>query len=106
LVEPSSFEDAGRSKKPAGVLRRRAIVTSAVESGLSAQAIAVRRHDRRMMVVMTMMEVELHLKNNPKQDGLVCQIRLCEFYLRIPLAGRWFFDETRRRIAECASDPR
>jgi hypothetical protein len=67
-------EDAGRSKKPAGVWRRRAIVTSAVESGLSAQAIAVRRHDRRMMVVMTMMEVELHLRNNPKQDGLVCQI--------------------------------
>jgi hypothetical protein len=46
---------------------------------LSAQAIAVRRHDRRMMVVMTMMEVELHLRNNPKQDGLVCQILSVSF---------------------------
>jgi hypothetical protein len=36
-----------------------------------------------MMVVMTMMEVELHLRNNPKQDGLVCQMRRCEFCLRI-----------------------
>jgi hypothetical protein len=77
------LEDAGRSKKPAGVWRRRAIVTSAVDSGLSAQAIAVRRHDRRMMVVMTMMEVELHLRNNPKQDGPVCQMLRCEFCLRI-----------------------
>jgi hypothetical protein len=56
------FEDAGRSKKPAGVCRRRASIKSAVETGLSAQAIAVRRHDRRMMVMMTMMEVALHLK--------------------------------------------
>jgi hypothetical protein len=42
-----------------------------------------------MMVVMTMMEVELHLRNNPKQDGLVCQICRHKFYLRIlrPNAG-------------------
>jgi hypothetical protein len=33
-----------------------------------------------MMMVMTMMEVELHLSDNPKQGGLICQIRECEFF--------------------------
>jgi hypothetical protein len=35
-----------------------------------------------MMVVVTMMEVELHLKINPKQAGWVCQIFRCEFLPR------------------------
>jgi hypothetical protein len=54
----------------------------AVDSGRSAQAIAVRRHVRPMMVVVTMMEVEVHLKINPKQAGRVCQIFRCEFFPR------------------------
>jgi hypothetical protein len=84
------LQDAGRSKKPAGVWRRRAIVTSAIDSGLLAQAIAVRRHDRRTMVVMTMMEVELHLRDNPKQDGLVCQMRRCKFICGFPRVNAGF----------------
>jgi hypothetical protein len=32
-----------------------------------------------MMMVMTMMEVDLHLRNNPKEAGFVCQIVHCKF---------------------------
>ena len=74
FVSPS-VEIASRSKKPAGVWRRRAVIDPAISSGRSVKAVAVRRHGHpMMMVVMTMMAVDLHLKNNPKQDGPVCQI--------------------------------
>jgi hypothetical protein len=43
-----------------------------------------------MMVVMTMMEVELHLKNNPKQDRPVCQIRPRRFSFRVFRQGTGF----------------
>jgi hypothetical protein len=68
------FEDASSSKKPAGVWRRRAFFNPAVGSGRSAQAIAVRRHVRPMMVVMTRMAVNLHLRNYAKQGASICQM--------------------------------
>jgi hypothetical protein len=53
------------------------------------EAEAVRRHGHRMvMVVMTMVAVALHLRNNPKQDASVCQIRRCEFLFTEKLAKR------------------
>jgi hypothetical protein len=55
------FDVASNSKKPAGVWRRRAVVNPAIDSGRSVQAIAVRRHVGHMMMVMTVMEVDLHL---------------------------------------------
>jgi hypothetical protein len=47
-------------KKPAGVGRRRAVVILFDLSGRLVQAMAVRRHGCRMMMVVTMMAVALH----------------------------------------------
>jgi hypothetical protein len=49
-----------KSEKARWRLRRRALLDS--DYGCLVQAIAVRRHGHRMMVVMTMMEVALHLE--------------------------------------------
>jgi hypothetical protein len=45
----------------------------------SVQAAAVRRHGRPMMMVMTMMAVRLHLKDNVKQARSICQRRGASF---------------------------
>jgi len=49
------------TKKPAGIVAGGLFVDLA-DVWLLERATAVRRHDRLMMVVMTMMEVALHLK--------------------------------------------
>jgi hypothetical protein len=62
-------------KKPAGVIRRRARVFLFDLSGRLAQAMAVRRHGRYMMVVMAVMAEGLHLQLNLSSDPPHCQIR-------------------------------
>jgi len=51
---------ASKSKKPAGESAGGLWFES--DFGRSVEAVAVRRHDRLMMMVVTMMEVALHLE--------------------------------------------
>jgi DNA uptake protein ComE-like DNA-binding protein len=62
-------------KKPAQRGRRRASEFLDL-SGLSHQAIAVRRHGVSMMMMVTEMAVALHLIQTIRQDRALCQIML------------------------------
>jgi hypothetical protein len=55
------FRECQQKQKTRWRLAPAGFFNPAVGSGRSAQAIAVRRHVRHMMMVMTMMEVDLHL---------------------------------------------
>jgi hypothetical protein len=62
------------TKKPAGIGRRRAWVFPDL-SGRLRQAMEVRRHGGRVVVVMTVMVAALHLIQTLSRETLRCQMR-------------------------------
>jgi hypothetical protein len=54
-----------------------------------------------MMMVMTMMEVDLHLKNYPKEAGSLCQISYRRHAESRILGGGWIAGEFKEHNGIC-----